>query len=230
MSAFAPLYAKSHVFPWHDVHTIAKAPDGLLWIGASNGLYLYDTVRYTTKLIAKGYVYRLFVAKNNVVYYSNTDLSDTKGGLEVYYPLTGKIEQFQIHPKDTTSLSDIRIVAIDEDRTGLIWIGTGGSGICAFNPRTKKFKRYPYINNDNSQVSHDKLDDGFAVSIYVDSAGTVWVGTSQGGLNHFDRKRDVFISSFKPQEGLNCVTSINQDNKGGLFEAGFLLQRVISGE
>ena len=213
-SAFTPLYAKSHKFPWREVHIIAKAPDGLLWIGASNGLYRYDTVKYTTKLIAKGYVWRLFVAKNNVVYYSGDDFG-------VYYPLTGKTERYKSNLKDTTSLSDSNLRALLEDHAGIIWIGTRDQGVCTFDPRTKKFKRYPYIINDNTQVSHDKLDDRTVDCIYEDRNGTVWVGTDEGGLNHLDRKRDVFISSFKPQEGLNCVTSINQDNKGMLWASSY---------
>ncbi len=214
-SAFAPLYAKSHKFPWHEVHTIAKASNGLLWIGASNGLYRYDTVKQAAELISRGFVYRLFVAKNGVVYYS------AEGGVGAYYPLTGKKEIYKSDPKDSTSLSDPHLIVIREDHTGIIWIGTNGGGICAFNPHTKKFKRYPYIVNDNTQVSHDKLDDNGVFCIYEDNKGTVWAGTSQGGLNHFDRKKNIFISSFQPKEAVNSLMSITQDNKGGLWVGSY---------
>jgi len=156
-----------------------------------------------------------------MVYYNSADSSNAGDGLRVYDPKTGKTETYKPIAKDSTSLSNKQINFIMEDHTGIIWISTGGSGICAFNPQTKKFKRYPFVVNDFTITPHNMLDDQWAGLIYEDRSGTLWVGTSFGGLNHYDREKDIFISSYKPYEGLNSINSIKQDNKGRLWVGTF---------
>jgi ligand-binding sensor domain-containing protein/signal transduction histidine kinase len=221
-SAFQPLKGNGRKFPWHDINAMAYAPDGGLWIGAQNGLYRYDKISAAVKFIAPEIVTAVFAAKNGVVYFGANNKSGNGDGLRVYDPKTGKTAQYKTNPKDTASLSNNFIGFIMEDHTGTIWIATQGGGICAFYPHTKKIKRYPYINNNFTKTSHNMLDDGFPGCIYEDNAGILWVGTVYGGLNHFDRKRNIFISSFMPQDGLSTVTSIKQDSKGRLWAGSFI--------
>ena len=57
--------------------------------------------------------------------------------------------------------------------------------------------------------------------IYEDKAGKLWVGSGNGGLNYYDRKKEVFVSTYKPYEGVNSITSIKQDNQGRLWVGTF---------
>ena len=221
-SAFTPINSNGQKFPWHDIHDIVKGPDGLWWVAAEHGLYKYDKVNSAIKLITPETVYPVFVAKNGLVYYGPTDKSGNADGFRVYDPKTGKTVQYKTNAKDSTSLTSNFVTNMIEDHTGIIWISTGEKGMCAFDPNTKKFKRYPYISNDFTKVSHNVLDDAQAAIMYEDRAGTLWVGTTFGGLNHFDRKKNTFISTFRPQNGLCTATSITQDKKGRLWVGSYI--------
>ncbi|HWD87331.1 MAG TPA: two-component regulator propeller domain-containing protein [Mucilaginibacter sp.] len=220
-SAFESFKGKGSKFPWIDVFLVLQAPDGQYWVAAQSGLYRYDKAKQTVKQISKQAIVSMCVAKSGLVYYSPADAPNNGDGLRVYDPKTGKTETYKPIEKDSTSLSNKSINFMMDDHTGTVWVGTAGSGICAFNPNTKKFKRYPFIVNDFTMTSHNKLDDQYANLIYEDKAGTLWVGSSNGGLNRYDRKKDVFISTYKPLEGVNSITSIKQDNKGRLWVGTF---------
>jgi len=220
-SAFVSLKGKGLKLPWVDVFCVRQAPDGQYWVAAQNGLYRYDKANLTVKLISKQPVFQLLIAKNGMVYYHPADSSNANDGLRVYDPKTGKTETYKPIAKDSTSLSNKQINFMMDDHTGTVWIGTGGGGICAFNPQTKKFKRYPYIANDFTKTSRNSLDDINVAVIYEDRSATLWVATGNGGLNHYDRKKDVFISDYKPYLGLNSINSVKQDNQGRLWAGTF---------
>ena len=221
-SAFTPLLAQRKTFPWHDIHYVVQAPDGQLWVAAQNGLFRYNKLTQTIVLVERAAVKRVCVAKNGLIYYHPIDAVNNGDGPAIFDPVTGNTSRYRNIRNDTTSLSNNNIQCMLEDHTGIIWLGTFGNGICAFNPYQKKFIRYPYIINDNTKTSLNMLDHNLVTSMYEDSRATLWVGTDAGGLNHYDRKRNIFISSFRPKDGLSTVTSISQDNRGRLWAGTYL--------
>lgn len=52
---------------------------------------------------------------------------------------------YSYNPDDTTSLSVNNINSICEDSLGYIWIGTQGAGLNRFDPESKTFKRFRYL-------------------------------------------------------------------------------------
>lgn len=83
--------------------------------------------------------------------------------------------------------SIVRVQTIMEDRNGLIWLGTGGGGLCSYNYETNKIKSYPY-SLDGSGPSHT-----FVYALLEDSYGNFWVGTATGGINLMDRRTGKFL-------------------------------------
>lgn len=97
-------------------------------------------------------------------------------------PLTGRnSEQFLLYsnnPFDSSSISQNDIYTLLEDRSGILWIGTYGKGLCKLDPRIQEFKllrREPW-NPDT--LSGEDVND-----VAEDRDGNLWVGTTYGGLN-----------------------------------------------
>jgi ligand-binding sensor domain-containing protein len=122
------------------VYDILQDEQGFMWFGTRDGLYKYDG-------------YSLIAYKND--------------------------------PDDPTSLSDNRVRAVHQDRSGIFWIGTIGGGLNRFEPETEQFIRYRHDENDPHSLGSDD-----ARVIFEDQAGNLWIGTEGGGLNRFVPETD----------------------------------------
>lgn len=81
-------------------------------------------------------------------------------------------------PLNPQSLSDNLVTAIFEDRSGIIWVGTGRGGLNKINQRNQNFRHYTHIPG-NPQSLSDKV----VTAIMEDDSASLWVGTAGGGLN-----------------------------------------------
>ena len=75
------------------------------------------------------------------------------------------------------------VIAIDEDRSGNLWVGTYSHGLLRFDRRTEKFKTYQHNPADPYSLSNDIVS-----RLLVDHNGTLWAATWDG-LDSF-RRRD----------------------------------------
>jgi len=73
------------------------------------------------------------------------------------------------------------------DKEGLIWLTSQEDGLFCYNPISKKIKNYRNDPKDNSSVISNDLS-----VIKEDSIGILWIGTSGGGLNSFNKKTEKF--------------------------------------
>jgi signal transduction histidine kinase/ligand-binding sensor domain-containing protein len=116
------------------------------------------------------------------------------GGLDLLDQKTGKFKHYIHAETDSTSLSHNLVKAIYEDKTGELWVGTGWfntgvniGGLNRFHRDTETFTRYL-----SDPANPNTLIDNRVKSIFEDSHGTFWVGTSGDGLHTLDRKTGLF--------------------------------------
>ncbi len=139
-------------------------------------------------------------------------------GFKVFNPLLDRLQSYKADTNDYSSIGSNNINYILQDHTGLVWIATNDRGMCSFDPSTHIFSRYPFIANDGTRESGNKLDDKKALTIYEDRKGTIWVGTNLGGLNSFDRKTGQFYSYLLySKQHIFGITSIIEDYAGHLW-------------
>ncbi len=73
-----------------------------------------------------------------------------------------------------------------QDKSGKIWMGTNGGGICRIDPET--------IGKDPDAIQHFGAGSGLfnqhVQSILEDRQGNLWIGTS-GGVYRFDGKKFI---------------------------------------
>ncbi len=114
-------------------------------------------------------------------------------------------------------LSQRNALCLLQDRQGFLWIGTQ-DGLNRYDGFS--FKHYKHRSNDSTSLSDD-----FVRTLYEDAAGTLWIGTWNGGLNRFDRKQETFVrydfgdarEFLSGAVNPNQVTAIAEDEHGTLW-------------
>ncbi len=119
------------------------------------------------------------------------------GGLDLWDKKTGKFIHYRNNEKDPESLSDNVIRTIYEDKKGVLWIGCGSffngggpsgpAGLNRFDKSTGKFTRYMHDPANPTSIADNRVG-----SIYEDSKGNFWIGTSGDGLHIMDRATGKF--------------------------------------
>ncbi|UCF60837.1 MAG: hypothetical protein JSV37_13930 [Anaerolineaceae bacterium] len=75
--------------------------------------------------------------------------------------------------------------AITQDPLGFLWFGTQNG--------LSKYDGYSFTTYRHDPDDKGSLRDNYIFSLFVDSGGTLWVGTFEGALERFDRVEDTFI-------------------------------------
>ncbi len=91
-------------------------------------------------------------------------------------------------PGDVSSLSNNTVMAIVQDKSGTLWIGTFGGGLNKFDKKSKSFMRFT-----NDPFNSNSIGDNDVLSLYCDKSGIIWVGTHLGqGINKLEKNKIKF--------------------------------------
>jgi signal transduction histidine kinase/ligand-binding sensor domain-containing protein len=108
------------------------------------------------------------------------------------------------------------VIDMAEDRLGRIWIGAS-DGLLRLDPSTGEKHRYTRRPDDPRS-----LGPGYVTAVFVDSSGTLWVGTGEGGLQRVDETGAVvqrFVHDPNNPASLSddFVTTLIEDRQGRLW-------------
>jgi len=106
--------------------------------------------------------------------------------------------------QNTPLLKDNAINALVEDHDGALWIGTASAGMLRL--KDGAFSSY---------TTSEGLSSNYIHSLYVDVAGTLWIGTD-GGLNRLTAGK---FTSYTTADGLtgNSITSLCEDRERNIW-------------
>ncbi|MBU2912589.1 hybrid sensor histidine kinase/response regulator transcription factor [Reichenbachiella agariperforans] len=125
-----------------------------------------------------------------------------KQGMKVYQfdgdSVLTPMKQFRHYWANNKSISSDYTTEIMKDNTGIIWIGTNGSGLNKYNPKRKNFKHFS-TNENLGSLSHNKIR-----SIYEDNNDNLWIGTEGGGIN--------FLNSTTPKQYADGFVNYKNNN------------------
>jgi diguanylate cyclase (GGDEF)-like protein len=102
-------------------------------------------------------------------------IGTSDAGINVLDPKTQHIEHLRHDDSNPASLVDDRILSLRLDRSGRMWAGTE-KGLDRWDPRQRVFVHYGAVSGNQITVIHE------------DRAGTLWVGSFDGGLAHLDEE------------------------------------------
>ncbi|MGE5497802.1 MAG: two-component regulator propeller domain-containing protein [Syntrophothermus sp.] len=109
-------------------------------------------------------------------------------------------------PGNPNSLSDNRVYTLLEDRSGFIWVGTFGGGLCRLDPQTGTFRTYSHDPQNPESLSENRV-----LSLYEDKTGLIWVGTFGGGLSSLDVRTGKFRKYTQDGYHSNVIYGILED-------------------
>lgn len=147
---------------------------------------------------------------------------------------------------NTPALKNDRILALDEDKNGVLWIGTDGGGLCSFkNGAWTNFTSDNGLSNNHVRAissdlqnnlwigteyglnrlssdgfhlytTRDGLYDNIITALAVDYSGNLWIGTMRGGLAQF---KDRVTHVYDYQDGLlnTAVLSLSASRMGNIW-------------
>jgi ligand-binding sensor domain-containing protein/signal transduction histidine kinase len=101
--------------------------------------------------------------------------------------------------------TNVMIRALAEDRTGGLYVGSYGRGLCHY--RQGQWKHYS---------ESDGLADNHIAALWVDAEDTLWIGTVNGGLCRFRAGQFAAVST---RDGLpsNTIGALIEDDQGHLW-------------
>lgn len=120
-----------------------------------------------------------------------------------------RFERFML----ASGISDLTINDITQDSTGYLWVATR-NGLNRYDGA--RFKVFRNIPGDSASLTHDNVQ-----KVFVDSRGTVWIGTWRG-LCKFNPlyqnfQRYVINGSSGATEGSEDINAIVEDSSGVLW-------------
>ena len=200
------------------INALAIRHGSLRWVGTSEGLYKYnlenDSLSYfklTGVSKAKAVISSLHYSGSSNTLYIGT-------GTEKGHIISLNDPDIQ---KPTTRL--IRnlndpVVAIHLAKEGKLWVGLKNQGIRILNPSN--------LSTDKrliARVSEPKrLSDNHILSFYQDNQDGIWIGTFAGGVNRYNKDKNVFthllyLDSLGNQGGDSVFWCTWEDKDGSLL-------------
>lgn len=105
------------------------------------------------------------------------------------------------------------IFDVFEDKDGMIWFASMGSGVMKYDPNDGSFKRYNYEEGKKNGLSSNSIS-----SVMQDSNGRIWISTDRGGICRYNPQTDNF-TTFSIKDGLpdDVVYKLLEDGRGNLW-------------
>ncbi|MBW1869136.1 MAG: GAF domain-containing protein, partial [Deltaproteobacteria bacterium] len=201
---------------------------GKLWVGTMSGLYEFNPQQASFRFqplrprrpsnIPEGpspaTVYTIYEDDSARFW-----IGSASDGLFLFDPLIGKVTNYPYVDQKVRSLGHPSVFAIQQDKSGDIWIGTG-NGLDKLEAGRSYFIHYQH--DTRQQYS---LDGTAVAALYEDASGILWVGTNTGGINRYDPLNTKFqhiqTNPDQPHLGIsnNKVLGISEDQHGQLWVA-----------
>ncbi len=176
--------------------TVAQTPDGVLWIGTSDGLARLEGRNFTfhEELFGQSMA---DIRDLKVSYDGSLWIGSSEG---LYHLADGQLNRYD----SRYGINDLSIQSIAITDRGTVWVGTE-SGASYFNGN--QFTNYTTEQGLSALIVYETL---------IDREGNVWFGTLGGGLSFFSGE---IFNNYNVDSGLtnNVVNAFAEDHEGNVW-------------
>ncbi|WP_321334937.1 two-component regulator propeller domain-containing protein [uncultured Bacteroides sp.] len=162
------------VFKNDIINTQVNGPHNCIYIGSSNGLTEVNLTTCNTRRLLGAYVRTLQFKSDQELW------AGTESGLYIYDLIKNKVTHLSVpYQEDSYALSDNAIYSLCCDKEEGMWIGSYFGGVNYYPKQWTYFEKF-YPRDDIKNF-------GRRVREFCESNdGTLWIGTEDKGLFHFD--------------------------------------------
>ena len=176
-----------------------------LYLGTHNSVVVFDIATQKSSFLVDN---KKFGLENKQIWDIMLDRSEklwfsTSSAVFRYDFSKNVLKKFVHNETDSQSLSSTYLNTFFQDSKGRIWLGSAGSGVDLYNPKTNSFKSY---NSTNSTI----IDD-YVLDIKESQSGYLIIATNKG-FSYFDVENNKFYNFVN-----QSVFPINAINEGGLY-------------
>ncbi len=194
-----------------------EMPKGNFWLGTSSGLFKYNLNK---RKFEKSNLFDNHEILSLVFDNSNNLWLGTKSGL--YNVIGDSIMTYHMPDYGLDGSMGNCIYSIDIDNNGDLWLGTD-IGLCQFQKEAKTIKKH-------NKPEKNYLSSRLTKCIFEDKQGSIWVGTTDKGLNKMDivtgninqYKSNLLDSNAFWGIGTTCIM---QDMNGDIWLGGYGLNK-----
>jgi signal transduction histidine kinase/DNA-binding response OmpR family regulator/ligand-binding sensor domain-containing protein len=176
---------------------------GKIWVGTDKGLAHLDQnqkrlvleQKYNDfDLLKSSIIYHIHEIKNQFYLCSST-------GLYIWDKEKGAVAHY---------LNEEAIIHLHEDKEGILWLASKGSGLIKFDPKTKEHREFTTKNG---------LSNNIIYAVYEDDYNKLWM-SSNWGIISFD-KENYSVTNYTKENGIHNnefnTLSHYKDDKGNLY-------------
>ena len=178
----------------NDISSINNDGRGFIWLGTNEGLnkfdgygfQVYNSNPFDTTALSGNRIWDIYEDKSGDIW-SSTDKS-----LDLYIYGNNAFHRFTTNSRPTF---------VTEDKEGLLWVATENNGLFSIDKKTKAMRNFVRDPSDPFSISSSSFSPEQFNPIVVDTAGNIWVGTSNG-LNYYRKEKEAF-TNFTTLRGLS---------------------------
>lgn len=220
---FTPRAGNSQSISSLNISAIMEDGAGRIWVGTwDSGLNLFNESdstfqRFTpqnTPNLTHGTVRSLLWSKRGQL------IAGTGNGPKI---ISRKNDRFVFNnllpPSHTLSekLHKTRVLSLESDPKGNIWIGTENEGLYRVNIKKKKARNFQYNPDDPGSLCSNSI-----WSLFWDDRNILWIGTFNQGLCKLDPNEQKFPRPLRSKPGVNSinsnvVSSFSEDSLGNIW-------------
>ena len=204
---------------YHNRFLIGTAGRGIICFDPESERFSEFDMGSSSELLNGCVINAFYIDKQQNLWIATDDL-----GMFVHYENLENIIHFEYENYGSNGLLCNNICTVTEDSIGYLWVGTKAG----LNVSKKKITDYKnpgelsFTSHIFSASNQKSLSNNFVLSIFEDRSGLVWIGTSAGGVNLFNRSTESF-NYFQKIEGLpnslenEIIMSVYDDNNDVLW-------------